>query len=48
MKEGYKQTELGIIPEDWEIKKLGDLGIFFKGKGVPKSEITNEGYNCLT
>ncbi|CAM3371684.1 restriction endonuclease subunit S [Empedobacter stercoris] len=48
MKEGYKQTELDIIPEDWEIKKLGNLGIFFKGKGVPKSEITNDGCNCLT
>jgi hypothetical protein len=21
-KEGYKQTEVGIIPEDWEVKKL--------------------------
>jgi type I restriction enzyme S subunit len=23
--EGYKQTELGIIPEDWVEKKLGDI-----------------------
>ena len=23
---GYKQTELGLIPEDWEIKCLGDIG----------------------
>ena len=22
----YKQTELGLIPEDWEVKKLGDIG----------------------
>ena len=22
---GYKQTELGEIPEDWEIKQLGDV-----------------------
>ncbi len=22
--EGYKETELGIIPQEWEIKKLGD------------------------
>ncbi len=21
---GYKQTEVGVIPEDWEVKKLGD------------------------
>ena len=22
----YKQTELGLIPEDWELKKLGKVG----------------------
>jgi type I restriction enzyme, S subunit len=22
---GYKQTEVGIIPEDWEAAKLGDF-----------------------
>lgn len=22
---GYKQTEIGIIPNDWEVKKLGDV-----------------------
>ena len=25
MKPGYKQTEVGIIPEDWEVKPLGSL-----------------------
>jgi type I restriction enzyme S subunit len=24
---GYKQTEFGVIPEDWEISSLGDLAI---------------------
>ena len=24
--ENYKQTELGLIPEDWEVKKLGKVG----------------------
>ncbi len=24
IKKGYKQTELGVIPEDWELKSLGD------------------------
>ena len=24
--ENYKQTELGLIPEDWELKKLGKVG----------------------
>ena len=22
---GYKETEIGLIPEDWEIKKIGDI-----------------------
>ncbi|MBR5547898.1 MAG: restriction endonuclease subunit S [Clostridia bacterium] len=25
VKPGYKQTEIGVIPEDWEEKKLGEL-----------------------
>ena len=25
MKPGYKQTEVGVIPEDWEVKPLGDV-----------------------
>jgi type I restriction enzyme, S subunit len=24
VREGYKQTEVGVIPEDWEVEKLGD------------------------
>ena len=44
---GYKQTEVGVIPEDWEVKPLGDiscvtmgqspLGTTYNknGKGVP-------------
>lgn len=26
VKQGYKQTEIGVIPEDWEVKELGELG----------------------
>jgi type I restriction enzyme S subunit len=25
LKPGYKQTEVGVIPEDWEVSCLGDL-----------------------
>ncbi|SNS04459.1 hypothetical protein SAMN06295967_102219 [Belliella buryatensis] len=24
-KQGYKQTEVGLIPEEWEIVTIGDL-----------------------
>ncbi|MBU4511137.1 restriction endonuclease subunit S [bacterium] len=27
----YKQTELGIIPEDWEVKKLGNIAKITRG-----------------
>jgi type I restriction enzyme, S subunit len=35
---GYKQTEVGVIPEDWVLRKLGSLGTFSKGRGITKSE----------
>ena len=25
LKPGYKQTEVGVIPEEWEVKTLGDI-----------------------
>jgi type I restriction enzyme S subunit len=25
IKSGYKQTEVGVIPEDWDVKRLGEL-----------------------
>lgn len=39
--QGYKDSPLGIIPEEWEIKKLGEVCTFIKsGKNKEKS---NEG-----
>jgi type I restriction enzyme, S subunit len=29
---GYKNTEVGVIPEDWEVKTLGEVAIFSNGK----------------
>lgn len=31
LKEGYKQTEIGVIPEDWEVATLETLGEFKNG-----------------
>lgn len=45
---GYKKTKVGIIPEDWEVKKLGELGEFFRGKGIAKSQKRDEGIGCIT
>jgi type I restriction enzyme, S subunit len=35
VKPGYKQTEVGGIPEDWEAKSLGELGTVVRG-GSPR------------
>jgi type I restriction enzyme S subunit len=32
---GYKQTEVGVIPEDWEVKNLGDVSTFLDGLRKP-------------
>lgn len=29
--QGYKNSPLGIIPKEWEVKRLGDLGFFKNG-----------------
>ena len=34
IKQGYKQTKVGIIPEDWEVVKLGDICKFQQGVQV--------------
>lgn len=36
------------IPKHWKIKTLREIGVFFKGKGVPKDKITDTGFKCLT
>jgi len=34
VRKGYKQTEVGVIPEDWELKTIGDIGSVSSG-GTP-------------
>ena len=45
--QGYKQTELGIIPEDWDVKILGDIGTFSKGSGVSRTESNTGNIPCV-
>lgn len=33
-KKNFKQTEIGKIPQDWEVKKLSQVGKVMTGKGV--------------
>ena len=41
IKKGYKQTELGVIPEDWDVKKLGEIGEI-SGAGIDKKIKPNQ------
>jgi type I restriction enzyme, S subunit len=43
----YKQTEIGLLPSHWEVKKLGEIGKFTKGKGILKDELKEEGLPCI-
>ena len=41
---GYKNSPLGIIPEEWEVKRLGEICTHFKsGTTITAKEITEEG-----
>lgn len=35
--QGYKHTELGIIPQEWEVKSIGEIAKCFSG-GTPNSK----------
>lgn len=39
--EAQKQTEIGLIPESWEVKKIGDIGSNFIGGGTPSTKNDN-------
>ncbi len=38
VKQGYKQTEIGVIPEEWKLKHLNDFGDVISG-GTPSTSV---------
>ena len=44
---GYKRTEVGVIPEDWQARPLGTIGSFSKGQGVRKNEASSGELPCI-
>lgn len=44
---GYKQTDVGVMPEDWEAVPIGSLGTFSKGQGVRKNEAASGEIPCV-
>lgn len=47
VRKGYKQTEVGLIPEDWDVVPMGALGTFSKGQGVRKDEAASGEIPCV-
>ena len=40
IQEGFAQTEVGVIPSDWEVKKLGDLSNMKSGENITSKTIS--------
>jgi type I restriction enzyme S subunit len=45
---GYRKDNIFIIPnDDWQDDFLGNLGDFYKGKGLPGAEMKEHGLPCI-
>ena len=40
---GYKQTEVVVIPEDWEVKSIGTIATIATGNTPPTHDTANYG-----
>jgi type I restriction enzyme, S subunit len=47
LREGYKQTEVGVIPEDWNIACLGDIVDYIKGFAFNPDDYKNDGVRII-
>lgn len=43
----YVQTEIGLIPSDWKIKSLEEIGKFSKGQGIRKDDALSGEIPCV-
>ena len=42
-KEGYKLTKLGLIPDDWEVRKVSELARLINGKAFKPEDWKKSG-----
>ncbi len=47
IKTDFKQTEVGLIPEGWDVKRLGDLVTFQRGYDLPLSMFESGKYPVI-
>ncbi len=45
--QGYQQTEVGVIPEDWEAKLLPEIAWFQEGPGLRNWQFTRQGMKVI-
>jgi type I restriction enzyme, S subunit len=48
LKQGYKQTEIGVIPEDWEIHQLGEICQYQNGTSLEQFFNSEEGFSVIS
>lgn len=44
---GYKSSEVGKVPKEWNVKTLSEFGTFSKGKGIKRDDVTPDGVPCI-
>lgn len=47
IKQGYKQTDIGIIPKDWEVISFGDLVNYTKGYAFKSQDYKKNGVRII-
>ena len=47
IKSGYKKTDIGIIPDDWDAEEFGKYLDIYSGFGFKKSEYVSQGIKLL-
>jgi type I restriction enzyme S subunit len=42
VKAGYKRTEMGVIPDEWDVVTVGSLASFASGVGISVASLNEE------
>lgn len=46
-KHKMKNTEIGLLPEDWDVKSLSEIGVFSKGFGITRDQAQSGNIPCI-
>ncbi|MFN7089530.1 MAG: restriction endonuclease subunit S [Allorhizobium sp.] len=44
LRSGYKKTEIGVIPEDWDVTKLGEVAQLYQPVTISAAVLSKDGY----